>query len=99
MAKKLISSVQATETGLTFTGVIDHQSVPKLLRLLPAFKVKNTVFDLSNVSKIDSAGLAFLVHLRNEHLPSGNKLNLKGASAQALQLINIMQLETVFDLG
>ena len=98
MASKPDARVTSTQSGLAFEGVIDHQSVPNLLSLFPGFKDQNKVLDLSKVSKIDSAGLAFLIYLGNEYLAKGTKLRLKGASTQALQLINIMRLESVFDL-
>lgn len=90
--------VEKTATGLCFTGVIDHQSIPKLMSALPDMQLNEPILDLKEVSKIDSAGLAFLIHWGNEHLSDGQKVKLSGISRQAKQLIGIMGLEPVFEL-
>lgn len=90
--------VEKTATGLAFMGDIDHQSVPGLMRQMPEFDASLTVLDLSASAKIDSAGLAFMIDWGNRHLSPGQKVSVRGASPQLQQLIEIMHLESVFEL-
>lgn len=99
MASRSSSTVKASDHGLVFEGVIDHQTIPNLLENMPDVKSKQPTLDLTKVSKIDSAGLAFLIHLGNTQFSTAEKLSLTGLSSQAKQLIDIMGLETVFEFG
>ncbi len=90
--------VEANEAGLAFEGALDRRSVPKLLRTVERIEVKSSHIDLSRVSSIDSAGLAFLVYWGNQHGGRARKIRLQGASDQAKKLISIMGLNTVFEL-
>ncbi len=90
--------VEKTDTGLEFFGVIDFQSIPALLKKMPETSPAESVLDISEASKIDSAGLAFLIHWGNRNLAPDQKIRLRGASSQARQLIDIMRLKSVFEL-
>jgi anti-anti-sigma factor len=92
------SRVEKTSTGLAFFGDIDHQSIPELMQHMPAFNASSTLLDLSASGKIDSAGLAFMMDWGNRHLSPGQKISVRGASPQLQQLIQIMRLESVFEL-
>jgi ABC-type transporter Mla MlaB component len=100
MSKKTspASRVEKTETGLAFFGVIDFQSIPSLLEAMPEAGSPEMELDLSAATRIDSAGLAFLVYWGNQNLAPNQKISLRGASVQVLQLINIMRLTSVFEL-
>ena len=93
-----LSRVEKTETGLAFFGVIDSQSVPALLEAMPDSASPEMELDLSGATRVDSAGLAFLIHWGNRNLATDQKIRLRGASVQVLQLINIMRLKSVFEL-
>ena len=93
--------VDKTKEGLAFIGVIDHQSVPDLIKEMPDASesvLAEKVLDLSAVSKIDSAGVALLIHWGNRNLEPGQKITLRGASLQLRQLIDIMRLRSIFEL-
>ena len=92
------SRVEKTETGLAFFGVIDFQTVPALIEAMPKTSPLDTELDLSAASKIDSAGLAFLISWGNQNLAPDQKIGLYGARAQVRQLIDIMHLQGVFEL-
>ena len=92
------SRVEKTESGLAFFGVIDYQSVPRLLQDIPQCSANETLLDLREVGKIDSAGLAFLLDWGNRNLAPDETIKLRGASEQARQLINILHLNSVFEL-
>lgn len=63
MSRKLQWQQQAT--ALRLSGMLDHES------LLPLWEQRNTVMqgiseiDLSGLERVDSAGLALLVHLQD----------------------------------
>jgi ABC-type transporter Mla MlaB component len=90
--------VEKTETGLAFFGVIDFQTVPALIEAMPKTSPPDTELDLSAASKIDSAGLAFLINWGNHNLAPDQKIVLYGARAQVCLLIDIMHLQGVFEL-
>ena len=97
------SRVEKTPSGLAFYGVIDHQTIPVLIRQIPEMKPAETgdthaELDLSSAGKIDSAGLAFLIYWGNQHLKPEQKIILRGASQQVRKLINIMRLGKMFEL-
>lgn len=100
MSKDLssVSRVEKTKTGLAFFGIIDFQTVPALIEAMPKTSPSETELDLRAASKIDSAGLAFLINWGNQNLAPGQKITLYGASTQVRQLIDIMHLQAVFEL-
>ena len=98
MSKAPSSRVEKTETGLAFFGVIDSQSIPALLKAMPESGSPEMELDLSAATRVDSAGLAFLIHWGNRNLATDQKIKLRGASVQVLRLIDIMRLKSVFEL-
>lgn len=91
--------VEKTDAGLAFFGVLDHQTVPALINQMPESRRSADVeLDISASSKIDSAGLAMLIDWGNRHLQAGEKIRLRGASLKVRQLIEIMSLDTFFEL-
>jgi anti-anti-sigma factor len=56
------------------------------------------VVDLSAVSHIDSAGLALLLELKRRSVTLGERLVIRGASAQVCELADFFGLEPVLDL-
>ena len=68
-----LSRVEKTETGLAFFGVIDSQSVPALLEAMPDSASPEMELDLSGATRVDSAGLAFLIHWGNRNLATDQK--------------------------
>lgn len=98
MLRNKKSVVRSIPSGLAFEGVIDHQSIPGLLACMPEVSIDKPVLDLSRVSRIDSAGLAFLIHWGEQLIQPTQKILLTGVSAQTHQLIDTMKLDSVFDV-
>ena len=90
--------VEVTQSGLAFFGIIDFQTIPALLKVMPDSSLPEPELDLSAASKVDSAGLAFLIHWGNECLAPDQKVPLRGASPQVRQLIDILHLQAVFEI-
>ncbi len=57
---------------------------------------QNRELDLKNISDIDSAGIAFLIHWSKSD--PQNKLILKNVPANALKLINTFNLQPIFEI-
>ena len=98
MSKNKKCAVRSIANGLAFEGVIDHQSIPGLLKRMPEVSVDEPELDLSAVRRIDSAGLAFLIYWGERLVPPSQKILLTGVSVQACQLIDTMRLDSVFDV-
>ena len=98
MRKNKNCAVRLTDNGLAFEGIIDHQSIPALMARIPELSAGTPVLDLSAVSRIDSAGLAFLIHWSKRLAQPEQKIALTGVSAQARQLIDTMKLDSVFEV-
>lgn len=97
LAAKPVTRAKLNATGLQFEGIIDHQTVPDLISSLPQVESKSSVLDISGVTRIDSAGMAFLIDWGKNHLDEGQKVILRGASEQARQLIETMKLDALFE--
>ena len=97
LAVKSVAHVKPNATGFALEGIVDHQTIPGLIEKLPQAESKTPVLDISAVTRIDSAGLAFLIDWGKKHLPEGQKIDLKGASKQARQLIKTMKLDELFE--
>lgn len=94
------AQLERIEDRLVFSGTIDHQGVPALMSSnVDLGDDKNElVLDVSQVEKIDSAGLAYFINWGKINLKTEQKVKLSGVSEQATKLINIMGLATVFEL-
>lgn len=90
--------IEITEAGLALSGTLDHRTVPGLIRQMPAPGSREFEFDLREISKMDSAGLAMLIDWGNRHLQADEKIRLRGASLKVRQLIAIMHLDAFFEL-
>lgn len=97
MVKKSVALVKLNATGIALEGIIDHQTIPDLIERLPQPESSSPVLDISAVTRIDSAGLAFLIDWGKNHLAKGQKITLSGASEQARQLIETMKLDALFE--
>lgn len=98
MVSKPTSRVEKTPRGLAFYGSIDHQTVPQLIRALPDIDGDDVELDLSGADKIDSAGLAMLLSWGTHNLPADHKIRLRGTSTRLKHLIEIMHLDSMFEL-
>ncbi len=97
LGKTAKASVKLTPTGLKFEGVINHQTIPALMEQSLKTELSEPVLDLAGVSRIDSAGLAFLLNWGRNNLSKESKIMLSGTSEQAQQLIETMKLDSIFE--
>lgn len=80
---------------LSIVGSFDFLQVEKLWANKDELFINNSI-DLSNVIKVDSAGIAFLV-IWAKNL-SGTKLHIKSMPLEAKHLVELFKVTELFDL-
>lgn len=86
---------QQQATALRLSGKLDHES------LLPLWNQRNTLMqgiseiDLSGLSRVDSAGLALLVHLQDIVRRQGSHLEFNGIPDKLQSLIALYNLQHI----
>ena len=94
-----------TKNGLMICrveGEIDISSSPDIKKIfdkLIAQKIPRIVVDLSNVSYVDSSGLATLVGILKNMRSYGGKMKLAGMSSKIKSLFEITKLDKLFDIA
>lgn len=87
---------QQANQGLVLSGILEHHT------LLPLWQQRDVLvkdlqwIDLSGLSRVDSAGLACLIHLHQAIQPLGCTSIFKGMNPQLLALIKLYNLEEIF---
>ena len=82
-------------------GDIDINSSPEIRKIFDkpiTEKVMKIVINLSDVSYVDSSGLATLVELLKKTKIYGGKLRLSNLSAKVKSLFEITKLEKLFEI-
>ncbi len=97
LTAKPVARVKLNDSGFELEGIIDHQTIPDLIENMPQIESKSPLLDISAVTRIDSAGLAFLIDWGKKHLAEGQKIRLSGVSKQVQQLIETMKLDDLFE--
>lgn len=95
--EKSVARAKLNATGFSLEGIVDHQTIPDLIANFPQTESESPVLDISAVTRIDSAGLAFLIDWGKKNLAAGQKITLSGTSEQARQLIDTMKLDALFE--
>ncbi len=81
--------------GYTLSGRLDNQSSNHVYNRLPSSNNSAVALDLSNLERIDSAGLALLVLWSNRQHQAGGALALRNIPMQAKQMIDILGLNEI----
>ncbi len=83
------------DASLQLSGILDH------VTLLPLWEQRDTVMqgmsaiDLSGLSRVDSAGLALLVHLQDIARRQSGSLAFRGISDKLQSLITLYNLQHI----
>lgn len=80
---------------LALSGALDRDSLMALWDDRHTVLAGITRLDLSALQRVDSTGLAMLVHLQNEPLQPGRRLALIGATDRLQTLIALYNLRDV----
>ncbi|MCZ7597049.1 MAG: STAS domain-containing protein [Gammaproteobacteria bacterium] len=79
------------------SGVVDFDSVPDLVtRANSLGEVRFDTVDACALTKIDSAGVAFLVWMKKHFIGPDTPLALRGAPEQLARMVAVTGLEPVF---
>ncbi|KAF7769348.1 phospholipid transport system transporter-binding protein [Pseudoalteromonas undina] len=97
MSKLAISQVD--EQHLRVTGELTHNSIgnERLLNTKRQTKHKTLYFDLTEVTRVDTAGLAWLIHSFTEFKQQGIRLELQNPPEQLQNLMQLGQVTTLFE--
>ena len=82
-------------------GDIDINSSPEIRQIFDkptSEKVMKIIVNLSNVSYVDSSGLATLVEMLKKTKNYGGKLRLSNLAAKVKSLFEITKLEKIFEI-
>jgi len=83
-------------------GRLDRHTVPairrELLSSMRGRKLKKYEIDLSQVSSLDTAGIALMVELLRILLSGKREFQLTGLSESAVKMIRLSRLEALFGL-
>ena len=85
---------------IKLSGVFDNQTAPQARRrLIAKLNTGDSLsVDLSNVTIIDSAGLATLVEILSASRDAGRSLHLVGVGRKILQALRLARLEDLFSI-
>ncbi len=90
------AEIRADGDTVVLRGVVDFDSVPALAEQAGSLGADGfTTVDAAGVTRVDSAGAAFLVWLRKHHSRGEGTLALRGAPAQLTRLLAVTGLDSV----
>jgi len=79
---------------MSLKGELGFSTVDAALRQWSLAPASETV-DLSQVTRIDSAGASFLLEIQRRAAAGGHKLKFTGANAQVRSLLDFFELTTM----
>ncbi|MCF7501471.1 MULTISPECIES: STAS domain-containing protein [unclassified Pseudoalteromonas] len=94
-----VSITQLDDDQFRVSGELTRNSISheRLLNMKPQTKHKTWYFDLSEVSRVDTAGLAWLIHSFAELKQQGVRLELKNSPDQLQKLMQLGQVTNLFE--
>ncbi|QCR37346.1 lipid asymmetry maintenance protein MlaB [Nissabacter sp. SGAir0207] len=84
---------------LVLTGDLDRDTLLPLWQQRESLLAQHTALDLSQVGRVDSPGLALLVHLRAEARARGAALTLEGMTDRLETLITLYNLDEIIPVS
>ncbi len=94
-----VSITQLDDDQFRVSGELTRNSIghERLLNMKPQTKHKTWYFDLSEVSRVDTAGLAWLIHSFAELKQQGIHLELQNSPEQLQNLMQLGQVTNLFE--
>lgn len=80
---------------LVLHGDLDRETLLPLWRQRAELLKGKTAIDVAQLCRVDSSGLALLVHLRAEQLHNGVELKISGATDRLKTLIALYNLQEI----
>ncbi|AXW86698.1 anti-sigma B factor antagonist [Lonsdalea britannica] len=88
-------SWQSQEGTLTLKGDLDRETLLPLWQQHETLLAESVELDVSQLQRVDSAGLALLVHFYHEQTQKGRDLRIIGVSDRLRTLIDLYNLNNV----
>lgn len=79
-------------------GELSFESVPGLLRQADALAASGAI-DLGRITRVDSAGVAFLLELTRRSQATGRELRLVNAGPELRSLLEFLEIDGVLKLA
>lgn len=86
---------QRHETVLKLSGKLDHETLQPLWTARDSATQGIRTIDVSGLSRVDSAGLALLVHLQDAATRQGASVGFAGISDKLQSLITLYNLQQI----
>lgn len=83
---------------LILRGVLDRETLLPLWQQRSALLTDKTKIDVTELQRVDSAGLALLVHLTAHQHQHGIELKISGATNQLRTLVTLYNLQTIMPI-
>ncbi|QLK59678.1 lipid asymmetry maintenance protein MlaB [Enterobacteriaceae bacterium Kacie_13] len=84
---------------LTLQGCLDRETLLPVWDARKSLLAGVTRLDVSGLVRVDSSGLALLVHLRQEASQQGGSLTLEGVTDRLSTLIALYNLQDIIPAG
>jgi phospholipid transport system transporter-binding protein len=88
-------SWQSQQETLVLQGELDRETLLPLWQQREALLADKTHIDVSQLQRVDSSGLALLVHFREQQSKRGISLTVTGVSNRLSTLIELYNLQQV----
>jgi phospholipid transport system transporter-binding protein len=88
-------SWEAQQQTLTLRGELTRETLLPLWQQREALMVDKTSIDVAQLQRVDSSGLAMLLHLREQRLQQGIELKISGVTERLQTLITLYNLQTI----
>lgn len=92
-----MTEILTNDSITRISGDLTVQTVNTVINDVPQFSLPNHMIELEKISKIDSAGLALLVHWYNQAETSSTKLTFSNPPRKLLEIANLGGLGNLFD--
>lgn len=95
--------LESNKISVKLKGALNRTTVPEIRKgLLKSAKqtgIEEMEIDLSDVSNLDTAGIALMVEVLRVLSSNGGRLHLTGLNQSAVKMIRLSRLDSAFDIG
>ncbi|CAI1022708.1 lipid asymmetry maintenance protein MlaB [Serratia entomophila] len=88
-------SVESQQQTLILRGELDRETLLPLWQQREKLLADKTAIDVAQLQRVDSSGLALLVHLREQQRQRGGELKISGATDRLKTLIALYNLQAI----
>ncbi|EHD23448.1 MULTISPECIES: lipid asymmetry maintenance protein MlaB [Brenneria] len=92
-------SWQSQQSTLLVAGALDRETLSPLWRQRDKLLADKTTLDVSGLDRVDSSGLALLIHFYHQRLQQGVELKIIGAGDRLKTLIALYNLNEIIPVS